>query len=178
MERGKRILVACHCLLNANAKVFPLARYPGAFLPALRPFLEDGTGIVQLPCPETVYLGMARFGMTREQYDHPRFRAACREMLGPQVDQLSAFVAAGYAVTAVVGMDGSPSCGVFRTCLGYRGGEPGAPESDLPGQIAAGRIAPGTGVFMEELRAMLADRGLHVPFAAVDEANPEGLVWS
>jgi predicted secreted protein len=177
MERGKRLLAVCHCILNANAKVFPLARYPGAHLELVRPFLERGAGIVQLPCPETVYLGLSRFGMTREQYDVPRYRAACREMLGPVVEELSAFAAAGYVIEAVVGMDGSPSCGVFRTCLGYRGGEPAEAATDLAGQIKALRIVPGDGVFIGELRDMLTARGLAVPFAAVDEARPGGLVW-
>lgn len=177
MDRGKRILVVCHCIANANAKVYPLARYPGAHLPLVLPFLEEGAGLVQLPCPETVYLGLGRFGMTREQYDVPRYRAACREMLGPVVEELSAFAAAGYVIEAVVGMDGSPSCGVFATCVGYRGGELTEEATDLPGQMEGLSMAPGSGVFMEEFRDMLAACGLHVPFAAVDEANPGGLVW-
>lgn len=177
MDRAKRILVVCHCILNANAKIYPLARYSGAHMPLVLPFLEQGAGLVQLPCPETVYLGLSRFGMTREQYDVPRYRAVCREMLGPVVEELQAFDAAGYAIVAVVGMDGSPSCGVFSTCAGYRGGELTEEATDLPGQTAALSIVPGSGVFMMELRDMLAACGLNVPFAAVDETNPGGLVW-
>ncbi len=172
MQRSGRILVVCHCLLNANAKVRPLAAYGGAHLEALRPWLEQGVGLFQLPCPETACLGLRRWGMTREQYDHPAFRRACRGLLQPVLDQLAAFAADGCEVVAVVGMDGSPNCGAFATCAGFLGGEVSSPATRLDDQVAALRIAPGRGVFLEELAAALDAAGLDIPFWAVDEARP------
>lgn len=172
MHRGRRLLVVCHCLLNANAKVFPLAGAPGAYLEVLEPFLREGIGLFQLPCPETAYLGCSRWGMTREQYDHPAFRRACAAMLGPAVDQLEALARDGCEIMAVLGMDGSPSCGVFQTCEGYGGGEPAYPaiHAALP---AAVRFVPGEGVFVAVLRRLLADAGLTPPFWAVDEQEAQ-----
>ena len=36
--------------------------------------MSEDVGVIQLPCPEATFLGMRRWGMTREQYDVPAFR--------------------------------------------------------------------------------------------------------
>ena len=61
-------------MLNANAKVSPLAVYPGVLAEVIQPFIDQGAGIVQLPCPESSYLGINRWGMCFEQYNHPNYR--------------------------------------------------------------------------------------------------------
>jgi predicted secreted protein len=87
MKRSRKILIVCHCLLNANSKVYPLASAPGVYLDAMRKPMEEGFGLFLLPCPEAGHLGMSRWGMTREQYDHANFRAHCRTILSPAVEQ-------------------------------------------------------------------------------------------
>ncbi|MCA1985516.1 MAG: hypothetical protein LDL27_03460 [Desulfovibrio sp.] len=174
MHRGRCVLVVCHCLLNTNAKVAPLATAPGALLGVLEPFLRDGVGLMQLPCPETAYLGCNRWGMTREQYDHPAYRRACAGMVQPVVDQLQALVRDGCTVLAVLGVDGSPSCGVFQTCEGYGGGEIADPQIRAQAAHAA-RLVPGRGVFLDVLHAMLAEAGIIPPYWAVDEHAPTAI---
>lgn len=171
MLRSRRVLVVCHCLLNSNAKVQPLAKVGGVHADVLKDYIDDGVGLLQLPCPELAYLGINRWGMTREQYDHPNFRSHCESISAPTVHQIEAFVQAGYEIVGIMGMDGSPNCGVNRTCLGYRGGEV-AGLGDAGGGRNALRMVPGTGVFMEVLRAVLENKGLRISFLAVDEGNP------
>ena len=171
MKRSQQILVVCHCLMNANAKVRPLAVYPGALMEPLLPFLQQGVGLVQLPCPESSYLGINRWGMSREQYDHPRFRRHCHQLLIPVMDQLETFRASGCTITGVVGADGSPNCGINRVPLGYTGGVIGAAEST---EVQSGklRMSSGTGVFMTVFKQMLAERQISATFMAVDEDHP------
>ena len=170
MNRGKKILITCHCALNANAKVYPLATVGGVFSDALSAYIDAGYGIFQLPCPELSYLGINRWGMTREQYDHPNFRAHCRDILKYPLIQLQALAQAGYALVGVLGMDGSPNCGVTLTCEGYTGGEL-CSRSNLDGQIDALRFVAGQGVFMEELMEMLRQIGQRPKLIAVNEKN-------
>lgn len=172
MQRSKRLLIVSHCLLNANAKVFPLATCPGVLTQALTPLFESGAGLVQLPCPETCHLGMRRFGMTREQYDTPGFIRTCETILEPVLMQLVAFHDAGYAFEGLVGVNGSPSCGLTQTCFGYRGGEISTDASDIPGQVAGLSTGPGRGVFMEVLLNKLEQSGIKVPLLFVDEDEP------
>jgi len=163
VDRGRKVVVLAHCLLNVNTKVHGLAIYP-AVHPIVRELISEDVGVIQLPCPEAAFLGMRRWGMTREQYDVPAFRRHSQALLEPVVDTLVALVDDGCEVVGVWGVDGSPSCGVARTCAGYEGGDmdrvTGPPEWT---QVA------GAGVFMATLQSMLADRGLAIEFHGVPE---------
>lgn len=166
MKRNKKIVLLCHCLLNSNAKITGLALYGGALLPLVEKFLTSGAGIIQLPCPETTYLGLKRWGMTRDQYNTPFYRRHCRNLLAPYLDQLIEYRHNGYCIEAVVGVDGSPSCGVHFSCEGYCGGmiDHQHPQSS--------HEAPGKGVFIAELTRMLEENDITIPFDAINEHNP------
>jgi predicted secreted protein len=148
----QEITVAAHCLLN------PLTRVKG--LAPLR-FQPEGP-TVQLPCPEALYLGLERWAVTRNQLDVPQFRRFCRSLIEHYVDLLQMMAHEG-ARLCIVGVAGSPSCGVITTSSGYTGGRPGAAEH--------ARVA-GRGVFMEELLAELERRG--VAFQVEEVGKKEG----
>ena len=163
-HRSRRVAVVAHCHLNVNAKVCGLAQYAGVRDEVISPLIADGTGIVQLPCPETTFLGLKRWGMTVEQYDTPAYRRHCRDIIRSTVDTLTALRDDGCAITAVIGVEGSPSCGVATTCTGYAGGEIEG-MTDIP----HAQLTPGRGVFIEEFSALLHEAGLDVPFTGVSE---------
>ena len=150
--QDEEITVAAHCLLN------PLTRVKGL---APLPFQPEGP-TVQLPCPEALYLGLERWGVTRNQLDVPQFRRFCRALIEQYVDLLEMLAREG-ASLCIVGVAGSPSCGVITTSSGYKGGRPGAAEH--------ARVS-GRGVFMEELLAELERRS--VPFRVEEVGKKEG----
>lgn len=169
-SRSHEVAVVAHCHLNANTKVRGLATCPGVRADVLLPLIEQGVGVVQLPCPEATYLGMNRWGMSVEQYDNPAYRRHCREIIAPVIDLLVALAADGCAIRGVVGVDGSPSCGVTQTCTGYAGGEI---EQILDGIVSAqhATCGPGRGIFMQELDAALRAAGIgDVPLIGLNEA--------
>ncbi|MDD4653484.1 MAG: hypothetical protein PHQ34_14780 [Methanothrix sp.] len=141
---GKVVTVVAHCLLNPLTRVRGLA--PVAFQP------EEY--MVQLPCPEALYLGLSRWAVTRNQLDVPHFRRFCRALIKPHADLLEMLAREGVSLR-IVGLAGSPSCGVITTSSGYTGGRPRAAEH---------AHVSGRGVFMEELLEELTRRG--VAFAA------------
>ncbi|NLI82230.1 MAG: hypothetical protein GX443_11190 [Deltaproteobacteria bacterium] len=171
MKRARKILVVVHCILNANAKVYPLAKVRGVHKEVVKEHLDAGLGLIQLPCPELTYLGTNRWGMTREQYDHSNFRSHCEAILRAAVTEMEAFIRGGYEIVGILGMDGSPNCGVHRTCMGYTGGEIGTGEG-IRRQLSQLVMVESQGVFMEVLATLLKGRGIHIPFLAVDEENP------
>jgi len=175
MKRSKKIIVACHCLLNANAKVTPLAVYPGVLREVMDRFIEQGAGIVQLPCPESSYLGVNRWGMCFEQYNHPNYQRHCKRILEPYVDQLEAFAAGGYEIMGVIGADGSPNCGVTKIPSGLTGGVIRDREM-VEAQLETFEYLKGTGVFLTQFKKMLEERGLSIPFMAVDENDPSSII--
>jgi predicted secreted protein len=175
MNRSKKLIVLANCILNANSKIVPLGSYPGVLKDVVQPYIDQGIGILQLPCPETSYLGMNRWGMSLEQYDHSRFREHCRKVLRPTMDTLKAFRDAGYEIVGVIGADGSPNCGITKIPVGLTGGEVGMWCAD-PDETKHCRFAQGTGVFMGIFKAMLTECGINPPFMAVDEENPSTLI--
>jgi predicted secreted protein len=151
--------------------------YQGVLREIMDRFIEDGTGILQLPCPESSYLGINRWGMCYEQYNHPNFQRHCRNILIPSVDQIETFVAAGYVITGVVGADGSPNCGVTKIPSGLSGGVLRSMD-DVKNQLKSFRYLEGTGVFFGILKKMLRERGISIDFMAIDENNPSSLIQS
>ena len=168
-QRSRRVVALAHCHLNVNTKVHGLAGYEGARTEVVEPYLREGIGIVQLPCPEASFLGMKRWGMTKEQYDTVAYRTHCELILQPVVDTLVELSADGCEIVGVVGVDGSPSCGVSRTCVGYCGGE--IERLFAEGDAPEARDSAEPGVFIEVLRSLLAAADLDIAFRG-EEENP------
>lgn len=177
------ILFVSHCILNTAAKV---VLYNQAEIDAeeqlRRRFvgraLETGVQLIQLPCPEFTLYGPSRWGHTREQFDNPFFRAHCRRLLEPVVRQLQAYLdpreGMYYRVLGVVGIEGSPSCGVSRTCSGPWGGELSG-RGDLFEAVGQVHSTPGMGVLMEELSELLAQAGIDLPMVGLDSRDIQPL---
>lgn len=149
--RDPEITVAAHCLLN------PFTRVKGLEPVAFRP---EGP-VVQLPCPEALYLGLDRWAVTKNQLDVPEFRRFCRSLITSVADLLE-MLARGGARLQIVGVAGSPSCGITTTSSGYAGGR----VRECGHEHVCGR-----GFFMEELLAELERR--QVPFVC-EEAGEIG----
>lgn len=50
--RSGRVVFLSHCLLNQNTRYLGGAACPGVVIAAVERYVQDGTGIVQMPCPE------------------------------------------------------------------------------------------------------------------------------
>lgn len=163
--RSRRVCFLAHCLLNQNTIVEDLAPYPHFVRDLIDVLDQYRVGIEQLPCPETLYLGLTRFWHVKEQYSTVRFRRFCRELANSVADLIEEFVRCGYTVLFIMGIRGSPSCGVRETSS--------APWRGCPWKYRDYSRVPGAGTFMEELRAVLVARGLNVPFLEFDYSAPE-----
>jgi predicted secreted protein len=148
----EEIEVVAHCLLN------PLTRVRG-----LQPIEFRPAGfVIQLPCPEGLYMGLDRWAVTRNQLDVPEFRRFCRSMVIHYADLLEMLAQKGARIK-IMGIAGSPSCGVITTSSGYSGGRV---------REAQHVHVPGRGIFMEELLAELERRG--VGFDCEEAVGKEG----
>ncbi|MGQ9586065.1 MAG: CD3072 family TudS-related putative desulfidase [Anaerolineae bacterium] len=155
-NRSKRLVLVAHCHLNQNAKVGGLAKEPGLLLPVLEVLHAHRLGVIQLPCPETAIAGTRRWWQTKRQYDIPSFRRYCRQQAVAIVDQLVDYYRNGHTLVAIVGVEGSPTCGI-TTCGtdADLGGPPHIPKESSPRYEK--------GLLMEELLDEIASRGLPIP---------------
>ena len=142
-----------NCLLNQNAKVCEGARYPGVVSPVVEALRNRGYELQQLPCPELAFAGVRRWWAVYEQYDTPAYRNHCRQLAKAIAPLIEGFIRRGDEVI-LIGLDGSPSTGVrFTSSKPQWGGRPNRPEDDWD-------IVQRPGVWIEELEAELAQRGL------------------
>ena len=175
MNRNKKILILSHCILNVNAKVYGLANYEGCFSQLIKPLIKNGFGFIQLPCPETITCGVKRWGQVKEQYDTPFFKQQFKEMLTPIVNQLIDYKNSGYTISGAIGIDGSPSCGINKTCRGDWGGE-FTSSTNLNEQLNSLKSVDEAGVFMEIFFELLEKNDLKLSFFALDEEKPTASV--
>lgn len=173
VERGRKLCLVSHCFLNCNSKVEGFCRYKGALKELIYPLIEKDYGIIQLPCPEATYYGMKRWGHVKEQFDNVYFRKHCRKILEPIIEQILDYKCSGYDINYVLGVNGSPSCGIDVTCS----------SSEWMGEITKQesiekikeelQYKNEPGVFMEELMKMLCESNIEVQFMGIYEGKIE-----
>ena len=149
----RKVALIASCLLNQNAKVCQGAHYPGVVSPVVEALRSRGYLLQQLPCPELAFAGVRRWWAVYEQYDTPAYRTHCRRLAQAIAPLIEQYLRQGDELI-LIGLDGSPSTGVrFTSSKPEWGGRPNRPEDDW-------EIVPRRGIWIEELEAELARRGL------------------
>ncbi|XRO77084.1 CD3072 family TudS-related putative desulfidase [Methanocaldococcus sp. 10A] len=111
--KGKKIAIVSHCILNQNSVVNGLERAEGAFNDVVEILLKNNYAIIQLPCPEIIYLGYEREGKTKEEYDTKEYRKLCRELLKPIIKYLQEYKKDDFKFI-LIGIENSPTCDIFK----------------------------------------------------------------
>lgn len=146
MLRDKKIILVSHCILNQNSVVLPLARSKGGFL-IIKMLLDQGIGIIQLPCPEFKFLGIQRKPMDKEDYDIPEYRTLCVNLFSHILDDIKEYIAQGYSLLGILGINESPTCSI----TGKRG------------------------IFMEEIFDMLTKQDINIQYFEIPVGYTEDM---
>lgn len=162
--RSGRIALIAHCILNQNSIVPGLARRPAMIKEVIDVLNEYGVGIIQLPCPETLHSGLRRFWQVKEQYSSTGFRRVCKRLVRLVGDYVEEYVRNGYELVLILGVSGSPSCGIFSTSSSHE-------WLGDPRRVSDHRRVRGRGVFMEELLNTLKSKGLLKPKTIIMDFN-------
>ncbi|MGE5831161.1 MAG: hypothetical protein ACM30G_22770 [Micromonosporaceae bacterium] len=187
-ERSGRVVFVSHCLLNQNVRYLGGATRPGMTGEVVAGLLRAGVGVVQMPCPE-----QAAWGGVCKRYTMPAYgadltplrrlrrpatwlflaysRLFYRRLARRVAAQIADYQRSGHRVESVVGVGGSPSCGV-RTTLDLPAvlddiarRDPGRLDRrDFNRHVIAGHVTAGPGMFIAALRRQLLGRGIDVPF--------------
>ena len=190
-ERGRRVIFLAHCLLNENTRYLGGARRSGAVPELVRPLLDQGIGIVQLPCPEQhAWGGILKRRLLLFYGSEGKLRYKLRGALLPimlwytrriyrklarqTAKHIGDYQRSGVEVVGIVGVDASPSCGVFKS-LDMRDAlertarlDQGTATAKEANRIVLETAVHGRGLFTELLEAELEKRGLRIPWKAHD----------
>ena len=159
--RKRKVVFLAHCFLNINTRFPQGCAFAGANTPVVKTLLQHDLGIIQMPCPEFLCMGLEKelYGELPES----ELRDCFRNLASGVVDQIEAYLSLGYEIAGIIGMDPSPSCGVSAskgkgTMLGL---DRDASEKEE------------TGVFIEELMTLTAQRGIvKLPFFGIRRVLP------
>jgi len=168
-RRSRRVVVCAHCVLNQNAKLEGLARWPGMIEEAVELIRRSGAGILQMPCPEMRYEGIGRFDKSVEQYRCPAYRELAGEIAREVVGQIESYLQWGYRVPVILAMDGSPSCGIRLASSAPEWRGPVAGQNWKPP-----RYIREPGVFMAALEEELKRRRIAIPILGIPEGPDLG----
>lgn len=159
--RSRKVVFVSHCILNQNAISDGTADFSAANRAIVSLLLEHDVGIVQMPCPELLCLGLdrgdVRGGGRPVVVENTRIRGALqtpeaarklRPLVEQVVYQMEQYQQNGFLVLGVVGINRSPSCGIETTS-------------------AHDREVDGMGVFMAALKAELDARGNPLPMIGI-----------
>ncbi|NHJ84546.1 MAG: DUF523 domain-containing protein [Asgard group archaeon] len=131
-ERSKEILFVSHCLLNENTRYFGGAFQKNFSEDLVEQIHEKGFGIIQLPCPEQLAWGgiqkpLLWFGVDNRKtiiypFRHLIYRLFIihtkrifSKITRQIIKQIKENQKSGYIVQGIVGVGGSPTCGVYSS---------------------------------------------------------------
>jgi predicted secreted protein len=171
-QRSRKIVVVAHCILNVHSLEDNLAIYPGLEEEVIKLLIEKGVSLYQIPCPEIELSGIFRKALPKESYEHPKIRKIYHQLANKIVDNLKWYVKKYYEIKAVVGAEGSPTCGIE---LVGKWKEKTKSEREFPRDI---EFIPGTGVFMEEFKSSLSKINVYpewigIPGKSIRTLKPE-----
>jgi predicted secreted protein len=165
--RSKKIVLVSHCILNQNAASDGTADYPGTFEEVIHKLVEAKFGIIQLPCPELMCLGLDRGNVKGGESEAVVENARIREALmldNPQkkmealvasiIYQIEEYLKYGFEIKNIIGLNRSPSCGVETTSKDNE-------------------EVSGKGVFMQMLKDELDKKAIDIEMVGIKTSKPD-----
>lgn len=177
----KKILFVSHCMVNIASKVISNRALKDDTADIERKkfilnAIENDVCLVQLPCPEFTMYGSSRWGHVKDQFDNPFFRDHCKKILEPIIIQMKEYCneTDKFEVLGIVGIEGSPSCGVSRTCRGDKWKGEFSGHENLTESLNTIHEAKEPGVLFDVLKEMLEHEGIDIViegFSKLDTSN-------
>jgi predicted secreted protein len=163
--RSKKIIFIAHCMLNQNSVSDGTAEYPGSIQEIIRFIIDSNIGIVQMPCPEFLCLGLDRGNAegrkspvveenTRIRTQMKRFlvQDKINKLVRNLVFQITEYKNHGFDILGIIGINRSPSCGVDTT-------------SDHNKEIS------GRGIFIGLMNEALQNKGLFIKIIGINASE-------
>lgn len=194
-ERSKRVIFVSHCLLNENTRYLGGAFRRGCVEEIVDGLQQEGLGLCQMHCPEQRAWGgvlkrtlLPLYGSRGTLlyrlrhllfplflcYTQWRYRSLAKEV----VRDIEDYVRSGFEVVGIVGVGGSPSCGIYSNLDLRRSLEIVArcPLARLDRRVineeaVAGCLSEEEGLFIAALQRQLRRRHLTIRWYEHDLLN-------
>jgi len=159
--RSKKVVLLAHCILNQNSISDGTADFPSQVKKVVQFFLKNKIGIIQMPCPELMCLGLDRGDVhgaerpvvventrIRTSLNKPNSKKKLQPLVKQTIHQIKEYKKNGFSILGVVGINRSPSCGINTTSMN---------DKEVSGQ----------GVFMKALQEELKKEKINLKFVGI-----------
>lgn len=186
-KRSRQVVFLSHCILNENTRYLGGACRPACVSEILDLCVKNNLGIVQMLCPEqkawggvlkrfllTAYGIEGSFLYTSRNLLMPLMlfytKLIYRRMAGETIRQIIDYSDSGFDVHGIIGIDGSPTCGVNRTLdfmeafEGLAHLKPDTITTSNANQVVRECLKDGKGLFIEVLQEKLRNRKVDLRF--------------
>lgn len=163
--RSKSVIFVSHCILNQNSISDGTADFPGTYEEVVQKLIEAKVGIIQMPCPELMCLGLDRGDVKgverpviventriRTELISSSSKAKMENIIDSTVLQIEEYLKNGFEIKGVIGINRSPSCGVNTT-------------SENNEEVM------GEGVFIKELKNKMNNKGIAIKMIGVKSSQ-------
>jgi len=148
-KRSLQCVFVSHCLLAQGVRANTLAKYePAMVKPLLQFCMDNDINIMQMPCPETLCIGLGRSPHGKQWYEKHGLREVSKRIAQEQVQYMKTLSDKGFNILAIIGMEFSPACAVTYLNKGRT-------------------ITRDQGIFVEELKKELKKINLFPKFLGV-----------
>ena len=128
-ERNKKVIFVSHCILNENKRYLGGAFRKGSIDEIIDELQKQGIGIIQMKCPEQKAWGgvlkrkiLFGYGIKNSIFNYFRkpyisffiwnTKRIYRRMAEEVVSDIQNYLNSGFEVVGIIGVKGSPSCGI------------------------------------------------------------------
>lgn len=187
-ERNGRVIFVSHCLLNMNARYFGGAFRSSCVSEIIEEAMKRDIALIQMKCPEQRAWGGIQKPLMWLAFDTKRtplyllkgiivplflwYTQLCyRHYARTLVKEITDYERSGYQILGIVGIDGSPTCGVnrhidirraFSLYAGTRLRD--LKRGDFNRSLYAECLKDGRGIFISKVKNELDRRGIRIPF--------------
>lgn len=153
MNRNNKLVLLPHCFFNQNSVVNGEARTQREFFELLNNYFDENTSYYQMECPEFNVYGMKRIGMSKDQLHSKEYVDFCINYAMKLVDIYNEYKDNGTIIDTIVGVKGSPSCGITKTCQ----------------KIGSNfEMVDGKGLFIDTIESILKENQIELKFIELD----------
>jgi predicted secreted protein len=166
-NRSRRLIITSHCLLNQNSISDGTADLPSQFTGIIQLLMTQNIGIIQLPCPELLCLGLDRQDQEGANRELLKENSRIRNLLQQEknikilrakaeelIYQIEQYLKYNFEILGLIGVNRSPSCGIETTSID-------------------GKEQPGKGFFMKIIDEELQKRNLSIKMLGTKTSEVE-----
>lgn len=186
-QRGREVVFVSHCLLNVNTRYLGGAFRRGSVTEIIEDLMVMGVGIVQMKCPEQCAWGGVLKKYLWFALDSKGMilflikplllkvfltytRSIYKRLAHETVYMIRDYFRSGYKVLGIIGIDGSPTCGVttkldMKKAFDYLSNQKidHIERNDFNIELYGKCTSNGKGIYFEEIVKKLKSQNIDVP---------------